>query len=133
MKNVKYDFDNQYKEVRIVIDSLTELVNQETSFEKVNNEFTEISRKFFKMMYAVSSSGLFQSENGGGDVLRDRKYFTDMEKLKFRRNCRDWTQIREDFEKQVENVIKDEATVSYAPRNASPDNILWRCLEERKN
>ena len=77
------------------------------------------------MMYAVSSSGLFQSENGGGDVLRDRKHFTDMEKLKFRRNC------REDFEKHVENVIKDEATVSYAPRNASPDNILWRCLEER--
>ena len=70
-----------------------------------------------------------------------------MEKLKFPKfngNCRDWPQFRKDFEKQVENVIKDEATVSYALRNALPENIkslvrnlsddlkaMWRRLEER--
>ena len=125
LKNVKYDFDNQYKEVKMVIDSLSELVNQETTFEKENNELTEISTKFFDMMYAASSSELFQSENGGGDVLQNRKSFTHMEKLKFPKfsgNCRDWPQFRKDFEKQVENVIKDEATVSYALRNALPEN-----------
>ena len=147
LKNVKYDFDNQYKEVKMVIDSLSELVNQETIFEKENKELTEISTKFFDMMYAASSSEPFQSENGGGDVLQDRKSFTHMEKLKFPKfsgNCRDWPQFRKDFEKQVENVIKDEATVSHALRNALPENIkslvrnmsddlkeMWRRLEER--
>ena len=147
LKNVKYDFDNQYKEVKMVIDSLSELVNQETIFEKENKELTEILTKFFDMMYAASSSKPFQSENGGGDVLQDRKSFTHMEKLKFPKfsgNCRDWPQFRKDFEKQVENVIKDEATLSYALRNALPENIkslvrnmsddlkeMWRRLEER--
>ena len=86
------------------------------------------------MMYAASSSESFQSENGGADVLQDRKPFTHMEKLKFPKfsgKCRDWPQFRKDFEKQVENVMKDEATVSYALRNGLPDNKKFEAEYER--
>ena len=57
----------------MVIDSCSELVNQETTCDKENNEITETSTKFFDMMYAASSSELFQSENGSGNVLQDKK------------------------------------------------------------
>ena len=140
-KNFKHDSDN-HKEVKIVIVSLSELVNQETLFEKENNELTENSTEFFDMKYAASIIERFQSENSGGDVLQDRKTFTHMEK--FSGNCRDWPQFRRGFEKQVENVIKDEGNVSYALRNALPDNMKslvrnmsddikesWRRLNER--
>ena len=146
-KNVKYDFDNQYNEVKKIIDALSQLENQDKSFELEQAELTEISTKFFDVMYAASNSVVSQPENGGGDVSEDKKFATHMEKMKFPKfsgNCRDWPQFRKDFEKQVENVMKDEATVSYALRNALRDHIkslvrnmsddlkeMWRRLEER--
>ena len=63
---------------------------------------------------------------------------------KFSGNCRDWPQFKKDFEKQVSSVIVDESTVSYALRNALPDNAkslvrnmsdnikeMWTRLDER--
>ena len=63
---------------------------------------------------------------------------------KFSSNCRDWPQFKKDFEKQVSSVIVVEPTVSYALRNALPDNAkslvrdmsdnikeMWRQLDER--
>ena len=63
---------------------------------------------------------------------------------KFSGNCRDWPQFTKDFEKQVSSVIVDESTVSYALRNALPDNAktlvrnmsdnmkeMWTRLDEK--
>ena len=62
----------------------------------------------------------------------------------FSGNCSDWPQFKKDFEKQVSSVIVDEPTVSYALRNALPDNAkrlvrnmsdnikeMWTPLDER--
>ena len=147
LKNVRYDFENQFKEVRSIINSIRTQTEETGSFESEHLEMTELSNKFYKLVYEASNTKVMHAVDGGGDITDSKKLLTHMEKMKFPKfsgNCRDWPQFKKDFEKQVSNVITDDSTVSYALRNALPDHIkslvrnlsddikeMWQRLDER--
>ena len=144
---MRYDFENQFKEVRSIEDSIGTQTEETDSFESEHLEMTELSNKFYKLVYEASNTKEMHAVDRGKDITDSKKLLTHMEQMKFPKfsgNCRDWPQFKKDFEKQVSNVITDDSTVSYALRNALPDHIkslvrnmsddikeMWQRLDER--
>ena len=121
LKNVRYDFENQFKELRSIVDSIRSETEATDLLDSERIEMTELSNKFYKLVYEASNMSVTPNIDGGGDNSDSRKLLTHMEKMKFPKfsgNCRDWPQFKKDFEKQVCSVITNDSTVSYALGNA---------------
>ena len=146
LKGIKCNFDKQLQIGDDIFQRISEMCINENMELIVDQSIFAVSDEFLQHFYQMSSK-LSCPEKGAGDISEQRKPLMHMEKMKFPKfngNCRDWPQFKKDFEMQVSSAVLDATTVSYALRNALPDNVkslirnmsdditeMWKRLDER--